>query len=179
MGHKSSRREIRKFFVKYARPNIRILEVGSRIPEEQRNNYRNRYYLYTEYYNIEYIGMDIEDGENVDLVVKDPYDWKEIPDEGFDLVIATQVLEHVEFFWIVFKEMVRVLKRKGYMCVIVPSICHMHRFPVDCWRFLPDGMAALAKYMKINLIRSWCKAPANRLIGDNKINDCVGVFQKP
>lgn len=49
---------------------------------------------------------------------------------------------------------------------------------VDCWRFLPDGMRALARYTKIRIIKAECTLPANRLVNE-RINDCIGIFQKP
>ena len=68
-----------------------------------------------------YVGLDIEAGPNVDLVVAEPHDWREVADASFDIVacsqVATrqqpdssQVFEHTEFFWITILEIGRVLK---------------------------------------------------------------------
>jgi hypothetical protein len=40
--------------------------------------------------------------------------------------------------------MARVLKPGGALVVIVPSKGAVHRYPVDCYRFHPDGLIALA-----------------------------------
>ena len=127
---------------------------------------------------VEYIGLDIKPGTNVDLVVKDPYKWTEIEDNTYDLVISGQAFEHIEFFWLVFEEMVRVLKPNGYMCLIVPKYHIQHRYPVDCWRFLPDGMRALAKYAGIKCLKAEADHVGNYLHLQENNGDCVGVFQK-
>ena len=57
-----------------------------------------------------------------------------------------------ECFWLTMKEMVRVLKPEGLICIIAPRGFKEHRHPVDCWRFLPDGMRALAR---INGLKVW------------------------
>ena len=37
--------------------------------------------------NYEYTGVgDIEKGNNVDIVLKDPYSFKEIPDSSYDVI---------------------------------------------------------------------------------------------
>ena len=86
----------------------------------------------------EYSGLDVEKGPNVDIVVENPYDW-EIPDSSYDVVISGQAFEHIEFFWLTFLEMARVLKPQGLIILIAPSRGPQHRYPVDCWRFYPDG----------------------------------------
>ena len=39
--------------------------------------------------------------------------------------------------------MARILKPNGTIIIIAPSIWVQHRYPIDCWRFLPDGMRCL------------------------------------
>lgn len=100
----------------------------------------------------QYVGLDMNSGQNVDIVPKNSYEWNEIPDEQFDLVISGQALEHCEFFWLIFKEIERVLKPGGKCIAIAPSGGHEHQFPVDCWRFYPDGMRALCKYVNFEVL---------------------------
>jgi hypothetical protein len=70
------------------------------------------------------VGLDIEAGPNVDLVVAEPNDWREVADASFDIVACSQVagrwqaggrqvFEHTEFFWITILEIGRVLKLGG------------------------------------------------------------------
>ena len=34
----------------------------------------------------------------------------------------------------------------GLACIIAPACWHKHRYPIDCYRFYPDGMIALCKW---------------------------------
>ncbi|HID97291.1 MAG TPA: methyltransferase domain-containing protein [Thermodesulfobacteriaceae bacterium] len=94
----------------------------------------------------QYIGVDLEQGANIDLVLNDPYNWTEIKTESVDVVVSGQTFEHIEYFWLTMKEVARILKPGGMCCIIAPSGGPEHRYPVDCWRFYPDGFRALARY---------------------------------
>ena len=100
--------------------------------------------------NYEYTGVDIEKGNNVDIVLGDPYSFKEIPDSTYDVIISTSVFEHVEFFWLTYLEILRILKPKGIFYFNVPSNGDFHRWPQDCWRFYPDSGSALINWAKRN-----------------------------
>ncbi len=99
-----------------------------------------------------YTGMDMAPGANVDIVVKDCYDWKEIKDSDYDVVISGQAFEHMPYFWLVMEEISRVLKPDGICCIIAPSAGREHRCPVDCYRFYTDGMIAMADYVRLNVL---------------------------
>ena len=141
--HLSSLENMSRFIANYLTDdnNIRrsVLDFGSK-------NINGSYKPLFASENWEYTGMDQESGENVDLVVKNPHSWLEIPDSSFDIVISGQALEHVEFPWMVFNEIYRVLKPEGITCIIAPSSGPEHRYPIDCWRFYPDGMRSLCKF---------------------------------
>lgn len=106
----------------------------------------------------EYIGLDIEAGPNVDCVLDHPYDWSMLQTDSFDVVISGNVLEHVEFPWITFSEMARVLKPGGLLCVVVPNGFREHRYPVDCWRFFTDGVIALARMAHLEVLHAHTNA---------------------
>jgi len=93
-----------------------------------------------------YIGLDMAEGKNVDIVIRDPYSWKDIRSDYADVLISGQTFEHIEYFWLTMKEISRVLKPGGLCCIIAPSGGIEHRYPTDCWRIYPDGFRALAKY---------------------------------
>jgi SAM-dependent methyltransferase len=95
----------------------------------------------------QYHGVDLEAGPNVDVVLSQPYHWKEIASESCDVLISGQTFEHIEYFWVTMLEIWRILKPGGLVCIIAPSAGNQHRFPVDCWRFYPDGFTALCNYV--------------------------------
>jgi SAM-dependent methyltransferase len=127
---------------KIIKDKIRVLDVGSfDVNGSYRNIFADKKY--------EYIGLDMEKGPNVDIVLKNPYNWDEIETDSFDVIISGQAFEHIEFFWITMSEIVRVLKKNGLLCIIAPNGFKEHRHPVDCYRFFSDGMVALAKYVSM------------------------------
>ncbi|MEI6884498.1 MAG: class I SAM-dependent methyltransferase [Bacteroidota bacterium] len=139
---------VQKYLTDLKKKEISILDIGS---QDVNGTYKP---LFAQP-GWNYFGLDIVEGENVNIVVKDIYRWKEIKDHSFDVVISGQALEHVEFFWLTMLEISRVLKNDGLLCLIVPSSGYEHRYPKDCYRFFPDGLKALADYSFLETIEAY------------------------
>lgn len=90
----------------------------------------------------EYIGVDLKDGSNVDVVLENDYQLP-FENESVDIVISGQAFEHMPYPWLMMGQISRVLKSGGLCCIIAPGAGPIHEQP-DCWRILPDGMKALA-----------------------------------
>ena len=151
--HESSMRRM-EWFVKTflnEKDNYSILDVGS-------YNVNGSYKELFEEERFSYIGLDMEQGPNVDIVPASTYEWKEIEDDTYDVVISGQAFEHIEFFWLTMTEIARVTKKNGLICIIAPNGFEEHRYPVDCWRFHTDGMIALTRYCKLKLIHAHTNA---------------------
>lgn len=150
--HHTSRTRMHDFYQRYLdfKDDIKrtVIDFGS---QDVNGSYRH---LFSDL-KWDYIGIDIAEGKNVDLVLSDPYNWKEIQSESVDCVISGQAFEHTEFFWLSMQEIARILKPKGICCIIAPSGGPEHRYPVDCWRFYPDGMKALAKYVNLDCLEAY------------------------
>lgn len=88
--------------------------------------------------SVEHVGIDLFDGPKVDVI----YDGKHIPfpDNSFDAILCTQVLEHAEDVEQVCNEMVRVLKPDGQLIITVPFIYCEHSAPYDFRRFSLYGI---------------------------------------
>lgn len=100
----------------------------------------------------QYTGMDMSPGPNVDIVPRDIYQWTEIADETFDVVVSGQVFEHIEYPWLTIKEIARVLKPSGFCILIAPSSGMEHKAPKDCYRYYADGLSALAKWADFKVL---------------------------
>lgn len=81
----------------------------------------------------EYVGLDVLPGPEVDVVVPSDGAWP-LPDEYFDALLASQVLEHVEHLEHTLGEMNRVLKRGGVMVMSFPFLYNEHGAPFDFQR---------------------------------------------
>jgi len=62
------------------------------------------------------------------------------PNASMDVVLITQVLEHVPDPIAVISEIRRVLKPGGTLLLSVPSIFPQHGSPGDYWRYMPQGL---------------------------------------
>ncbi|HKT73922.1 MAG TPA: methyltransferase domain-containing protein [Steroidobacteraceae bacterium] len=99
--------------------------------------------------NAKYVGLDFIAGKDVDIVLEDPYSLP-VEQELADVVVSSSCFEHSEMFWLLYLEIMRVLKPSGLFYLNVPSNGPYHRFPVDCWRFYPDSGAALVRWGRRN-----------------------------
>lgn len=115
----------------------------------------------------EYRSLDFKDAD----IIVTGHEWP-IGDAAFDAVISGQTLEHDERFWITMQNIARVLRPGGTAILIVPSHGHIHRHPVDCYRFLPDSMHALAKWSGLVLL-------GTKYEPQTHWGDLGGVFRKP
>ena len=125
---------------------------------------------------VEYIGVDFTAGKGVDVVLDDPY---ELPfdDASVDCCVSSSVFEHSEMFWVLFLEVLRVLRPEGLFYLNAPSNGLFHRYPVDCWRFYPDSGRALVKWARrtglaAELLESFVAAQRN----NETWSDFVAVF---
>jgi SAM-dependent methyltransferase len=89
-----------------------------------------------------YVGIDVEPGPEVDLVIRPRSRW-ELPDDAFDAVLCTQVLEHAVDPDHVLAEIERVLRPGGRLIVSFPFIYNQHAFPGDYRRFSRSGARTL------------------------------------
>ena len=144
---KEAMADLSEFFDKFKIKDSKVLDVGS--AGMQSYGYKH---TITKEYNCSYVGLDIKEAKNVDVILTEDnlYKWP-FKDNTFDAVVSGQCLEHVEFFWLAFKEMIRVVKENGYIYLRVPS-AGIHHTPPDYWRFNVDSMRALANWGEVELV---------------------------
>jgi SAM-dependent methyltransferase len=106
----------------------RLLDVGC-----GRKPYRSWFSSVTAY-----VGLDVTADSEADVIVKPGERWP-FEDESFDVVISTQVLEHVDDFDNVRAEIGRVLRPGGQVVISVPFIYNEHGAPEDFRRFSVYG----------------------------------------
>ena len=150
--HKSSHSKMEWFKDNYldTQTNLKILDVGS-LDIQGGYNYSD---IFNEP-NWEYTGLDYVDGDNVDIVVTDIYNWFEVEAETYDVVISGQLFEHLEFFWLTMSQIEKVLKPGGYVCIIAPSDGPKHGGGIEnCYKFYEEGLKALAKYVNLEVLHT-------------------------
>jgi len=127
--------------------------------------------------HLKYIGVDFIQARGVDVVLTDPYTLP-FESESVDIVVSSSCLEHSEMFWVLFLEILRVLRPSGLFFMNVPTNGHFHRYPVDCWRFYPDSGQALVTWAKRSGLKPEClESYVSDKMG-SVWNDYVAVFVK-
>lgn len=101
----------------------------------------------------QYIGVDISKGKYVDMVVPAEKLVETFGEKAFDIVISTEMLEHVYDWKIVIENLKRILKEEGTILVTTRSFgCIYHGFPFDFWRFEPEDMKHIFADFKIEFL---------------------------
>ena len=133
--HGSALRIMKKFINSVNGKGLDVLDVGSL-------DVNGTYRPLVEAQGWDYTGLDVVAGKNVDIVADDPFSYP-FADGAFDLVISGSTMEHVTAIWEWIPELVRVLRPGGQLCIITHHSYPLHRYPLDCWRIMPDGMEYL------------------------------------
>jgi len=142
--HEHSMRLMRMFKDKYLNDmsDKTVLDVGSKMADSGvQDTYRDIFEP-----DFKYFGMDVEPGENVDIV-----GFENLKGRTFDIVISGQTMEHVNRPWEWLKSLTPFFSK--YICIIAPWRFQEHRFPIDTYRYMPDGMRDLFNYAGIEVIK--------------------------
>jgi SAM-dependent methyltransferase len=92
----------------------------------------------------DYVGIDIAEG-GADIVVAPDAVWP-LKDGSFNVVFATQVVEHVQNLQHTLGEIARVCEPGGVIMLSFPFLYNEHGSPYDFQRFTSHGAACLLPY---------------------------------
>ncbi len=147
--HSSSLRNLERFYKTYLQnlDNPNILDIGGTKLSDHKTGLDVIRKING---NFNYKTVDIKDDPSVDIVLKNPYSFDEIKENSIDIVVSISTFEHVEFFWLTYLQILRVLKPHGIFYMNAPSNGIFHRWDQDCWRFYPDSGIALKNWGKHN-----------------------------
>jgi SAM-dependent methyltransferase len=171
--HPTAKHNCNHFFDTYAAafqgPRTKIIEIGS---QDVNGSLRDCCPA-----AFEYVGVDFVSGKGVDVILEDPYRLPFETDSN-DIVISSSCFEHSEMFWVLFLEIMRILRPDGLFYLNVPSNGDFHRYPVDCWRFYPDSGRALVTWAKRNGMNPALLESYTSVQADDIWNDYVAVYVK-
>jgi SAM-dependent methyltransferase len=84
----------------------------------------------------EYVGVDIESGNGVDLVCPAENVVERFGENNFDIVVSTEMLEHVSDWKTAISNLKRALKTNGLLFITTRSYgFKYHGYPYDFWRY--------------------------------------------
>jgi SAM-dependent methyltransferase len=168
--------------------HYRVLDFGSGTSPQQTLTHRD---LLRDY-DVDYVGTDIREGNNIDLVMQKPYRIP-VKSRSVDIVISGQVFEHIPFMWASLLEVARVMIPGGYFFMTVPSRGHTHS-RVRLLAHLPRRHPRHGPWSRLHLLEAFTdfpppiKEPGRRRKKHDfsKIDtenyywgDSAGVFRKP
>jgi SAM-dependent methyltransferase len=96
---------------------------------------------HVQYYTVDWENSPHQGGQQVDLTAS--ADAIPVPDESFDAVLLTQVLEHVPEPARVITELHRVLSPGGWLFLTAPLAWELHELPFDFYRYTGPGLEFL------------------------------------
>ena len=158
---------IKEYIDKFDGP---FLEVGSKdygTTQDLRSLFKSRG---------EYIGLDMEAGQGVDIVLNLTDEFskidKELDNKRFGAIFCLSVLEHCDNPFKMAENLSLLLKPGGMICIGVPFSWQIHGYPNDYWRFTPEGIKKLFPSIKFDMGKS---TAATSKINDFKdIDDDLG-----
>lgn len=107
---------------------------------------------------LEYSATDVDGGEAVDFVA-DFSDGRSVAEafagRTFGTVLVLNVLEHTFEPIPVLDHASGLLRDGGTLVVVTPAVWPIHRFPVDCYRLLPDFYVRYARSRGLILDERW------------------------
>lgn len=135
--HLNSQLLFEKYFTPLFQDGMRVLEIGpdSNKPDIFRDLAGKR--------NLLWETIDIEKTHpGLTYVMKGEYEFS-LPDNTYDIVFSSSMIEHVRKVWVWIREVARVCKPGGRVLTISPVSWPYHGVLFDCWRIYPEGMKAL------------------------------------
>lgn len=146
MGYSAWR--MNKFIVKTAkqcRKNTNLLDVGA-----GQCQYK-KYFLHTNYISQDScIGDKNWDWSQINIV-SEIYNIP-LKSGNIDNILCTEVLEHLKYPHLAFKEMSRLLKKGGKLHIIAPFIWGEHQKPNDFFRYTQYSYKFLAKDNSLKVV---------------------------
>lgn len=125
-------RVIKQFVDEQVPDECRVLDVGCGTKP---------YYPYFMTKNVDYTGVDLMPTPFADVV--NSSEILPFGDGEFDVVISTQVFEHIPEPQATADEIYRVLKPGGVGLISAPLVWEPHDWPYDFWRYTPGGLEKL------------------------------------
>ena len=116
------------------KPGMRVLEVGSR--NVTGDLYREKFHYAS------YTGFDYYKGENVD-VVGDAHKLSSYFHDEFDLIFSSAVFEHLAMPWRASIEIIKLLKKGGYVFIETHYSFSSHERPWHFFQFSENALDVL------------------------------------
>ncbi|MFX0186837.1 MAG: methyltransferase domain-containing protein [Candidatus Hodarchaeota archaeon] len=138
----------------------RVIEIGSKYVNGTVRPFIEKYLKPKEY-----IGVDIEPGRSVDIILPAENIVEYFGKESFDILISTELMEHVKDWKLIVKNFKDILIKDGLIYITTRSRGFpFHGHPFDFWRYELEDIREIFSDFEIILL--------------NKDHSSPGVFFK-
>lgn len=117
----------------------RVLELGTRQAIAGKSTKKAHLFPHAK----EYVGTDIELGEDVDVIADVHRLSRFVGEESFDIVITEAGFEHFKYPHLAAHEIMKTLKVGGLVFVQTHQTFPIHAVPYDYFRFSTDALRSL------------------------------------
>jgi SAM-dependent methyltransferase len=117
----------------------RVLELGVRQAIAGRSTRKDQWFPNAS----EYVGSDIEAGQDVDVVADVHRLTKYLGSETFDIVLTEAGFEHFKYPHLAAHEIMKVLRPGGLLFIQTHQTFPIHAVPYDYFRFSTDALRSL------------------------------------
>jgi len=117
----------------------RVLELGTKRAEPDQSTRRDAWVPNA----IEYLGADLQEGTDVDIVVDVHRLTKVVGEEQFDVIIACAIFEHLKYPHLAAHQIMKALKLGGALFIWTHQTFPLHAYPYDYFRFSREALAGL------------------------------------
>jgi SAM-dependent methyltransferase len=135
-------------FARSVQPGAKVLDAAAGLKPYQ------QYFAHCEYESCDFANCqefygNLDDGHRENLAARHTYvcpiDSIPVPDYSYDVVLCTQVLEHVPYPAAALRELHRVLRDSGRLFVTVPQGFGIHGEPYNFFYFTKYGLELILK----------------------------------
>lgn len=148
--HLNSELMFKKYALPHFKDGIKVLEIGpAGIPTVYQKIVNNNSITWhtIDFSSTIYINAL---SNQLTFTIENPYIFP-VKEIEYDIVLSGQVIEHVSKPWIWLRELKRITKNDGFIITINPVSWPYHEAPIDCWRIFPEGVAALADELDLEI----------------------------
>jgi hypothetical protein len=117
----------------------RVLELGTKRTAPTESTRRDRWVPHAS----EYLGTDIEAGDDVNVVADVHRLTAVTGEERFDVIISCSTFEHFKYPQLAAHEVMKALAIGGLLFVQTHQTFPLHSYPYDYFRFSREALAAL------------------------------------
>jgi len=125
------------FLDKFVNDAALVLDIGN---QEKYDLSRHKFKTVT---------LDLSEDDHPDIVGDITRNNSHILSGTFEVILCTEVLEHVVDPFAAVRELKRIIKKDGYLLITTPLNARIHGPIPDCWRFTEFGLKVLFRDWEI------------------------------